>query len=1080
MLDDLEQSGISFMPIGRAPENARGPRTSEGKRFLKRQGAADWRPRRWHASWGIQVYTGIPSERDGARWHDLDFKYEALCAAPDAVLACIEALVNAVPNPLLTLLKDGGLRFSCRVPGYLHPNTEASKQYIYQHRPRPEAPHHRDVYLEIFGEKEYNCWDARYEILLGNLLDPPHISESLLFAPIDVLRTVLHKPALSKESRLESVPSMPPRGSYNLEFAREAFLKRGFSYVRQENTFHYWIRQTSIGEDEEVLLWEDDAIVWIRASTPNAGLPTDPTPITDVWDDTGMLPPVPPTGLSVSNEVRAIREGTLSPLAIKRPTPILHKLRTSENVDDKTEKSNAAQTPSIFDRDVRILGITTETGSAMDAQVESYLRDGGTICLNTSSTRVAEETTEHFQARNIPSVIHWKPRMYLWNQVKDTPVEVRMETPFQRGNVCEDPERCSVLEEKGGNPCESICPHCPVYTQCQDRGYLSQISALHHAKAQITATSRLFFDPQYAEMLEDVLQHPNEAERLCIIDAAKVHKFFPKCQLSKDTLEAWILNWQGGVLGNFAEFLLNAMEIKGGPDSSVIKRIRAAMRAFASEEETLIRQMCQVNAQGKVIARGVMDEESGVELAHFSIEFEGGAFAYIPVDANAKDRLITKGLPFFTLNSFVLNETMQIPMSMTEAIQFGILDTTTVENIKMFPIVCQDPNWTPWHQLKCFFDHYMRDDDAPMQLCNEVLQFWIPPILPPSIERLLLMAANFSDRHLRRTFQGVDIEVMRSEPAPCLIGNHVFQIRTGIYSLETIVDYDNTWDVLSLSKTAQRFFLGIRAEIEQDPKIKHAIITYRGIHQHLEDLAKKDNVCFVTVFNDTRRFASAFEEVEVLWVVGTPYWRQGVIWQRAQILFGNDEKPLSYKQEKEPHNYKDERIQSVYEQNVANFLTEIIGYMGLDRWRNKKVVLATSMRLPNVTDRPETLLFDWEDFEVAGGLDKLPEVIATRERFEAERENLTAESSREKVEQVLGCSTRQANRVLRKLRGGKNLRVPFREQILSLLSSGEKKAAELIAAVEGHPKAINNELSRLVEAGEIVKVRRGLYAPKTE
>ena len=143
---------------------------------------------------------------------------------------------------------------------------------------------------------------------------------------------------------------------------------------------------------------------------------------------------------------------------------------------------------------------------------------------------------------------------------------------------------------------------------------------------------------------------------------------------------------------------------------------------------------------------------------------------------------------------------------------------------------------------------------------------------------------------------------------------------------------------------------------------------------------------------------------------------------------------------------------------------------------NKTVILLTSMPLPNITDRPETLFFDWEDFEVAGGLDKLPEVIATREYFETERDNLTAESGREKVEEVLGISKSQANRVLMKLRGGKIQRVPYNDQIFSLLESGEKKTAELIAAIEGHPGAVKNELKCLVDSGEIIKVRRAMYA----
>ena len=107
---------------------------------------------------------------------------------------------------------------------------------------------------------------------------------------------------------------------------------------------------------------------------------------------------------------------------------------------------------------------------------------------------------------------------------------------------------------------------------------------------------------------------------------------------------------------------------------------------------------------------------------------------------------------------------------------------------------------------------------------------------------------------------------------------------------------------------------------------------------------------------------------------------------------------------------------------------------------------------------------------------KLPEVIAERQHFEEERANLTAESGREKVQQVLGISKSQANRLLMKLRGGKIERVPFHEQIHVLLKDGEKTTAELIDAIDGHPGAVKNELKRLVDMGEIVKVRRAVYA----
>ena len=209
MLQDLEKAHISFMPIGRAPWNDQGPEDFKGKRFLKRQGTTDWEINQWNASWGIKIYTGVPSESNGARWHNLHFKYDAICAAPDAVADCIEALANIVNNPLLTLGKSGGLRFSCRVRDYLHSNTETAKLYIYKDTQKIEQTYQREVYLEIFGEEGQTRWDARYEILAGNLLDPPVIDKEVLFAPIDVLRAKLHEPAPNTVERKQIVAKVP-------------------------------------------------------------------------------------------------------------------------------------------------------------------------------------------------------------------------------------------------------------------------------------------------------------------------------------------------------------------------------------------------------------------------------------------------------------------------------------------------------------------------------------------------------------------------------------------------------------------------------------------------------------------------------------------------------------------------------------------------------------------------------------------------------------------------------------------------------------------------------------------------------
>ena len=88
----------------------------------------------------------------------------------------------------------------------------------------------------------------------------------------------------------------------------------------------------------------------------------------------------------------------------------------------------------------------------------------------------------------------------------------------------------------------------------------------------------------------------------------------------------------------------------------------------------------------------------------------------------------------------------------------------------------------------------------------------------------------------------------------------------------------------------------------------------------------------------------------------------------------------------------------------------------------------------------------------------------------------SAEVIWEEVERILGCSRVHTNRILYDLRGGRISHVPFRDQILSLLADREKKTAELVAAIDGNPQTIGNELNRLVDAGEIVRGRRAVYA----
>ena len=340
----------------------------------------------------------------------------------------------------------------------------------------------------------------------------------------------------------------------------------------------------------------------------------------------------------------------------------------------------------------------------------------------------------------------------------------------------------------------------------------------------------------------------------------------------------------------------------------------------------------------------------------------------------------------------------------------------------------QDANL--WHNLQKFLDFYRRNADAPMYLSNTALEFYLPTgevIVPPV----------FLDWHP---------------------GNEIFQIRTGYYNYESLFDY-NAGRYFVKTQIAKTFLEAIEAEVARDTHIKHAMVTP------------------LKSFKKNRHWDTPIAEADRLWIVGFLESSLRSLWLHAQQRFGADETPLNYVRDCFGF-FEDQRLQTLYEHTVATKILEYVQEFPTHQ-PNKKVILLTALPVQGITDRPGTLLFDWADYEVAGGLDNLANTIATRERFEAERDSFTGTSSRIDVERILGCSSSQANRFLRNLRGGKPLRVPFREQILALLSDGEKKTSEIIAVVSGNPEAVKNELSRLIDTGEIVRVRRGVYTLKS-
>ena len=958
LLHHLEQADISFTPIGQAPEFDQGPAYRGGTRFLRRQGTLNWEPRRWFSSWGIQVYTGAPSARDEANWHDIEFTYRAIRDAPDAVVACVDALINAVMNPLLTLLKDGGLRFSCRVPDYLHPNTTEAREYVHKYLPDLNHTRNRDVYVDIVGDKGFTRWDARYEILKGSLLDPPVISKDVLFAFLDVLRDLLHEP----------VPA------------------------------------TALDPIDESIMDTQD------------------------FDDFAVIKSLE-TEQVVNENIFAVRQGELSPIGIKRPRPLL----------EKVERTEAKNEKNVSEAEARILGIITgPISTEKKREIEATFLNTTPIWINANTAHDAEEAEQYYEELGV-SVGRWKPRNYRWEQTKWIPIAERMQNPFAHRNVCEDAERCDALEQKGGDPNRSICPSCPAYDACQVRGYLSQFKTLKEKQVIISDIPNLFLDRRYAAFVDALIV----SDRICIINdsESQLTKLFSGHHLSTEILEGWLINWSDAVLGQFAKTILNAIRITDSQHGDIAKRIRTVVQAFEGLEDSIVQQMCQVNYTG-----------------------EDGSRVAIDIDS---------------------------------AIQSGVLDISTSENIEKTPNMYRDPEWTLWHQLKTFFAYYTRDIDAPMFVEDEILRFWLPPKIHQEIQKLVFISPTFSEDCFKEVFPEETVSVRRveSQETP-LSRNKAFQLRSAPHISYAIANYEVNWDVFNLSEIASRFFSGIYQEMKRHPDRDHVIISstsakmmlknvfdkiisyhdlIKDTPAHLEDLRSTFEAANV-YYDRINALQPTFEAADVVWVVGTPYWPPKFVWEQAKILFGNQAEPLNYNLTMNPYQFEDERIQELYEQNAVGTLAQIIRIAGFNETSDKTLILNTVLGIPSVTNAPETELFDWEDFEIAGRLDELSKTIRIREAYETEYANMDASWDRKRVEYLLGVSKAQANRILMRLRGGKLERIPFHVQIFELLSDGEKTTSEILEAIEGNPGSIKNELTHLVETGEIVRIRRGVYA----
>ena len=1031
MVTGLEKHGISIVPIhiGGYPI----------PKFTEEYGQSAWYTfftmhhwefEHWRQSYGFQVFTGKPS----GDWTDLDFEVESVKHHPYETMACLERLCDLTDTPLVTISKSGGIRFSCRTPGYVRPRNDM--QYAAEYDPKNLDEHGNPIrlnlFLEIFGDKSLSRWDARYEIVSGTLLSPPVIDYQSLLDAITPFRDEVQvdppkrkKPKKRKAQQSKSEPDqkLQVSGSYNLNNLPKDLQwrrvdpddpKLGLKSKRSDYKCTMTKHRKSQGS---VQFYKDPkGVVKIfchncrKNITIGSYHQSERESIAEMIANAPPYEEVPSKEEQRQNMVRRIRSGKESHTALRRPPPVL--FQTEDSATYSTLEINDEEILAAFEKDKSIILINSETGAGKNYQMENYVLKGGKVIKTTPTTPLAVADEERMRERGI-NVFHWKARHYLWDLQEERTLDQLLLDPFGNGAVCIDAVRCNKLFAKGGQARKSICPYCDVRDICIERGYLSQEAEASVADVVVIAMQDLFFNPARAGFASNLIKFKelgeeldddgelewDEIDRIGVLDEGKAHTFYQKCLLTKSQLQLWRDMWKDTELGEFSIKLIEILEVETGGFS--IEKLRAYIKSIVSDAEAIYGQMRKMRLEAEFfkLERPLGDIEDGKILSESAMRFKDtGVEVYIAKDEEAYETLwADKDIPCLPPKAYKAIE--MIEMSLDEALRFEVHSVETEGDIDKLPQLAGE--WTPLHQFQDVFEHYKLDENTPMKYHDDTLEWYVPPVLLPSLERLVIMGASLNIEHAMRTFQvnKSDIESVFTKPTPYKEGNHVFQIRTGAYprgSLMEPEEYEkNKWRWVGLKDAGEKFLGYIRSCIEEE-KSQHAVITFKQIVEwqgeewmssygldEANDIygEKTQNLRFFGHFGKMEGLSKVFDDVNDLWIMGLPEIEEHVLQHNAKMVFGADDEPLTWERS-ETREFVDVRVQSIYESIVLALVEQAVGRARLNRFRKKRVYLFTGVRIKSITDRKETLLFDFADCEIATSLSELKEVILKRQAEE--------------------------------------------------------------------------------------------------
>ena len=821
--------------------------------------------------------------------------------------------------------------------------------------------------------------------------------------------------------------------------------------------------------------------------------------------------------------IKDIQDGKV--LALKATRPPQKLVKKNDEIVLANIEMNREDIQKALRSKKRITLLKSWTGDGKSTGCIELALDGKKLMMGAATEKKADEDTAAFinegKKAGVELTVHrYKSLKFGFDE------RIAVNERLEKGAMCAFADIRAEHQSKGGSG-HQFCRTCLFLELCEERGYLSQAEKMLQADVVVFCFPSIVTDPSFLQQAEKFIQLPDERltdaddqpipernkkgeihrdewgdpiykyqkrYRTVIFDEATAQNLYPQCSLSKKRIEQWRNMWQGEPLGEFALNLLYALD-----QENPILMLRRVITEHNDEAEDIITQMRQLRYPATFTPTGSGDQYQGYMIIT-ETQFR------IPVakDWEVYNTCRESRTPVLPPN--IRYEKFVRFQNLDEVIFYGLFDITKPESIDDMPSVESNKTWTYWHKLKALFDEFPHDDTVPLVHQSgsqgDVLCWYIHPRLHPKVPRLIFMGASLDIPMAKEALRAYsdDMNVMETRPTQFVARARYLQLSTGRYPRSSLLTTGKFEEYTGLSSTGQKFIDLIHQEIRKKPNVKFGLVTFKWIVDEFEE-TWSNRYPNLVYFENFKQALGTNPDLDVLFVLGTPEIPENVVLLTAKRLFGGTEegkKPIDTSRTgsndfNDGCPYVDPRMQTAWRLEVVECLQQVIGRARLNLYPRCVVVL-TAVRLPYLTNRESSVLFDVVDWKIAGDLDTLPDVVSAHEQEITEIMYLRRNNiSISRIADQMGLQRRRVSELVtqthpcryniikleeRAIWVTSQIPKPRQQEICACFQEGDiLQTAEIHNMVGGARQKVSTALTVLSEEGVLEKVKRGTLPP---